>query len=649
MVGMARSNVLFCTLLFTLLYTTIALISAEVTLIQSESSISDSSSSPSSSPLLSSSSLTPPTHFNESLLIRPLPSGQLLVHFQFDTRDLDSNGQHFTIFPKSIGQIASASEIHTFSLSLTSGRWRMEDDGYMDKLSQMSDSGVPSSVNHSHVTADGLTPIPTPIESPHGAEMWAVIEPSPSRRSIESRWRQLQSSLAGLFCASLNQMKAPSESKPLEAFAQDTSIPLSTSNFRYGSLPREFVCTENLSPFVKMLPCRSRRGLATLLEPVKLYGSQYHAIQVKLMPVNDLNGKRVGWTFKQTVTVVLDPRSKQYGNFNPAHRQSLTALLENGHQSQISSCPLSSHASVHIHRTAAPFTLEYVGKTSPESKLTPHRTLKFKNGDRIESFDLKRLIQPTSNGPATMDIMFHLQDRASNPLLTSNSASSDLSHLPTLAVIRSLSDPTLYDGTLHTHIRNPSTDVGVELRLYDALPWFCRVEWSSLKLSLNGDIFSSNRLIHRSVSSGAIQSAQSEWYFHLLLPPNSTVSVQVYFSKSLLPTNQYPPDVSRGFDIGSAIIAARTNNSTQANVADDIDHSNSSRWTRFYTPGLVVLLPFPDFSMPFNVIAFTSTVLAFFIGSLFNMTFSKSEEVLKRIPAYQPKTSTSFIKRLFNK
>ena len=35
-------------------------------------------------------------------------------------------------------------------------------------------------------------------------------------------------------------------------------------------------------------------------------------------------------------------------------------------------------------------------------------------------------------------------------------------------------------------------------------------------------------------------------------------------------------------------------------------------------------------SMPFNVVAFTSTVLAFFFGSLFNLTYSTTADIIKR-------------------
>jgi hypothetical protein len=75
--------------------------------------------------------------------------------------------------------------------------------------------------------------------------------------------------------------------------------------------------------------------------------------------------------------------------------------------------------------------------------------------------------------------------------------------------------------------------------------------------------------------------------------------------------NEFPPDVSRGFDVPAGVIR----------LADG---------RHVYTESLLVMLPFPDFSMPFNVIAFTSTLLAFFFGSIFNMLHSSPNEILRR-------------------
>ena len=47
-------------------------------------------------------------------------------------------------------------------------------------------------------------------------------------------------------------------------------------------------------------------------------------------------------------------------------------------------------------------------------------------------------------------------------------------------------------------------------------------------------------------------------------------------------------------------------------------NNNGSRY-RIYTSSLLVNLPTPDFSMPYNVITLTGTVLALFFGGVYNM------------------------------
>ena len=57
---------------------------------------------------------------------------------------------------------------------------------------------------------------------------------------------------------------------------------------------------------------------------------------------------------------------------------------------------------------------------------------------------------------------------------------------------------------------------------------------------------------------------------------------------------------------------------------DRIDTKNTydDEWTagplRIFTSNLLLTLPTPDFSMPYNVITLTSTILALFFGSVFN-------------------------------
>jgi hypothetical protein len=78
--------------------------------------------------------------------------------------------------------------------------------------------------------------------------------------SVDEEWKGLTNALAGLLCASLNFVDISNSMSPEFTFrptgVMDGSI---NSNYlRYSSLPREIVCTENLTPFKKLLPCDSK-------------------------------------------------------------------------------------------------------------------------------------------------------------------------------------------------------------------------------------------------------------------------------------------------------------------------------------------------------------------------------------------------------
>jgi phosphatidylinositol glycan class T len=117
------------------------------------------------------------------------------------------------------------------------------------------------------------------------------------------------------------------------------------------------------------------------------------------------------------------------------------------------------------------------------------------------------------------------------------------------------------------------------------------------------------------------------------LPPQSTTLVSLAFDKMLLRYTEYPPDANRGFDIGSAMI-------TLLPQAGDTT-SNNTKWRQIFTQNLLVSLPTPDFSMPYNVITLTSTVIALFFGSLYNMLVRRFRPI--------PYNRQSLLKRISNR
>lgn len=69
---------------------------------------------------------------------------------------------------------------------------------------------------------------------------------------------------------------------------QDPALsPSDTDDYflRYAVLPREVVCTENLTPWKKLLPCSSKAGLSVLLKADRLFHTSYHSQAVHIRPI----------------------------------------------------------------------------------------------------------------------------------------------------------------------------------------------------------------------------------------------------------------------------------------------------------------------------------------------------------------------------
>ena len=91
---------------------------------------------------------------------------------------------------------------------------------------------------------------------------------------------------------------------PIRAFPPTGDLPRLPPSYkhslRHSTLPAERVCTENLTPFLKLLPCPARAGIAALLEPHKIFDANWHGLGVHVR-------WRAGVELVMTVQAVLDP------------------------------------------------------------------------------------------------------------------------------------------------------------------------------------------------------------------------------------------------------------------------------------------------------------------------------------------------------
>lgn len=167
-------------------------------------------------------------------------------------------------------------------LSFTQGRWNYEKWG-------------------------GFDPISSNNAKPPGVELWAVFDVPQDQ--VDASWRNLTHTLSGLFCASINFL----ESSTMYSAPQWSFRP-ATGNIRYGMLPREAVCTENLTPWLKLLPCRDKAGISALMDRPSIYRSFYHSQRLHLISnKSGPEGMNPGIVLEQALTVVLQPNSQRTG------------------------------------------------------------------------------------------------------------------------------------------------------------------------------------------------------------------------------------------------------------------------------------------------------------------------------------------------
>ena len=80
----------------------------------------------------------------------------------------------------------------------------------------------------------------------------------------------------------------------------------------HGTLPREVVCTENLTPFLKLLPCKGKAGISSLLDGHKLFDASWQSMSIDVTPICAAASDNCQLQITQTIDMVLDiQRSKR--------------------------------------------------------------------------------------------------------------------------------------------------------------------------------------------------------------------------------------------------------------------------------------------------------------------------------------------------
>lgn len=147
------------------------------------------------------------------------------------------------------------------------------------------------------------------------------------RPRADHRWLTLTNALSGLFCASLNFIDGTRTTRPVMSFQPEGDhSAVDNMQLLYGVLPHEVVCTENLTPFLKLLPCKGKAGIATLLDGHKLFDSSWQSMAIDIRPICPAHGECV-LQIEQTIDMVLDiDRSKRPRGMRRSPRRPFSAL-----------------------------------------------------------------------------------------------------------------------------------------------------------------------------------------------------------------------------------------------------------------------------------------------------------------------------------
>ncbi|XP_042321270.1 GPI transamidase component PIG-T isoform X2 [Sceloporus undulatus] len=519
-----------------------------------------------------------PDSLREELLLSPLPSGDLAATFQFRTRwdsDLQREGvSHYRLFPKALGQLISKYSVRELHLSLTQGFWRTRSWGQPY------------------------------LQAPAGAELWVWFQDSVT--DVDKAWKDLSNILSGIFCASLNFIDSTNTVTPTASFK-----PLGLANvtdhrfLRYAVLPREVVCTENLTPWKKLLPCSSKAGLAVLLKAERLFHSSYHSQAVHIRPIcRDASCLTVSWELRQTLTVVFD-------SFASGHGKKDWSLFKIFSRTLTEACPLASQSKVYVDISSRGQEKELM-EVSP-APLSVHEASV--QGER-RTYAVYDLLNPLLfNGSRSLNV--HLKWKRPQDV--------DLP-APVLHAQRYVSGYGLQTGEISTLVYNTHPYRAFPVLLLETVPWYLRLYIHTLTIITKGKE-NKPSYIH-------YQPAKDRQRPHLLemliqLPANSVTKITIQFERALLKWTEYTPDPNHGFYVSSSVLSSLVPSVIAMKEEEEElsplfaslfpSSEGSSYFVRLYTEPLLVNLPTPDFSMPYNVICLTCTVVAVCYGSFYNL------------------------------
>jgi GPI-anchor transamidase subunit T len=217
----------------------------------------------------------------------------------------------------------------------------------------------------------------------------------------------------------------------------------------------------------------------------------------------------------QTISVVLNSNSNQFSNWN------LNSIFE---KQNVWTCPFSKSTEIYFESIK-----EFENNFEMKPEMNKFKELihfkEFKDEKILFEFKLKKKIPVFYNYPS----------------------------LSLITVKRYQTGFGLFEGGLVTKITNNINET-VEIKFYDAIPWYFRLYFHKVEFKLNSKIINSinfkiNYLdVHLSVKSAEMKSKPYVYQFVFNLPPLSTLEWELEFDKLFLGYLEHSPGFIHHFN-----------------------------------------------------------------------------------------------------
>jgi phosphatidylinositol glycan class T len=543
----------------------------------------------------------------ENLEIKQLKGNNMLVSFNFEANRTaklypePNEIEYYDVFPKALGTMLKYTNTRELHIRFGHGWYDSEVNG------KLIENGF--------------------LSGGTGVEIWATIESESKNEAFES-WIELANSLSGMFCASLNFIDSSITTTPEKLFKNEidiqSQVELQGNLFRFRSaLPREPVCTENLTPFLKLLPTKGKQGIASLLSGNKMFNAEWSSMSIDVITnCEDGNSNKCKQTMKQSINLILNLPKILDKNENPIPKPTPGEFLrcDESRIHDVFNCfplPPSTEYSFSFN--------DLFGKSIEGGSLVGSEVTKVCIDVDLENWQIEILsLAPIEENYEDPKLCFELNTSAEYNIRfnTKDSSRTNKIEPPPFYASRSLSGYSQDSGGFRLDLFNPS-DNSQDIIIFETLPWFVRLYMHSLTLTVTSENGETKYLtvqdedlslyIKEIIYNPAVDRIRPT-HLELLInaPPKTKLKFSFKFDKAMLLYAEYPPDANHGFELEPAIFAL-------------IDENNKSsiKYIMRTTTSLLTL-PTPDFSMPYNVIILTLTIMSLTFGSIFNLLVKKT-------------------------